>query len=260
LPSLRIERMFVVMDDVLALLERRYGDRPDSPELAALTMRRNRNREQIRVLIDRIAELQDELNRLRSEDLRMESVQRLLVEHLADRFRASQGEGWSPQPVIGYRLWTIDANGHLAGATGRRWERPAMTATCQTAEPGDELPHTAHRCSNVGHGCGIYAVKNVGSLAGMYPEGCWVLGIVLLSGKVVEHEHGYRAETANVAAALAVAEDTHLVTADIGVLQLLFTNPTTTIDRLGEPGPGPRNGLELVEAMEKLERRIETWT
>ena len=34
--------MFGPMDDDLAVLEKRYGDRPDSPELAALTMRRNR--------------------------------------------------------------------------------------------------------------------------------------------------------------------------------------------------------------------------
>lgn len=245
------------MDDVLAVLEKRYGQRPDSTELAALTLRRNRARERMKVVAGQISELQDELARLRSEDDRMESVRRLLVEHLADRFRALQGEGWSPSPVIGYRLWLIDPQGHVAGATGRRWRRPSMTATCQDADPGDELPHTAHRCSDVGHGCGIYAVKDVNTLVGRHPAVCWMLGIVQLTGKVVEHEHGYRAQRANVVAALAVGEDAHLITDDPDVLDLLFTDPVTTIDHLGLLGPGPRGGPELVEAVEKLERRNE---
>lgn len=252
--------MFASMDDVLAVLEKRYGKRPDSPELAALTMRRNRARARMETLKSRISELQDELIRLRSEDDRMESMRRLLVEHLADRFRELQGEGWSPQPVVGYRLWTVGEEGHLVGATGRWWEQPSMIATCEAAQDGDDLPHTARRCSDLGHGCGIYAVKEVSALATLHPGQSWVMGIVFLTGKVVEHEHGYRGGRADVAAALAVGEDAHLATVDPEELQLLFAHPRTTMDRLGEPGPGPPSPLELVEAMEELERRIETWT
>ena len=211
-------------------------------------------------LVRQISELEVELMRLRLEDDRMEGVRRLLAEDLADRFRSLQGEGWSPHPVVGYRLWTIDERERLVGATGRPWERPFMIAACESAQPGDELPHTAHRCSEFGHGCGIYAVKKVGSLTTIRPERRWVMGIVLLTGKVVEHEHGYRGARADVAAALAIGDEGHLATADLAVLERLFASPGATIDQAGESGPGPGNRLAVVEVMERLERRIERWT
>lgn len=64
---------------------------------------------------------------------------------------------------------------------------------CVVAPTGRHSPPQPH-----GH-CGIYAMKDLMRLI-EGPMAHFVWGAVLLSGRVIEHEHGYRAERAQVAA------------------------------------------------------------
>ncbi len=115
-------------------------------------------------------------------------------------------EFWSPQSVLAFRMWEL--RGRLQGAW-RAWDRPFREARCvsgRTERDDGAVPHTDGRC---GHPpCGIYACKEPAQLLASFglPEGSRrrVYGLVALSGKVVEHERGYRGQRATVVAAAVV--------------------------------------------------------
>jgi|GEM_PF-3889496 len=92
-------------------------------------------------------------------------------------------EYWSPEPIIAWRRW------RLLGATlqGARhpWPSPTFEATCHTCGtvPG-------WNCT-----CGIYATKAEHRWGTGYGP---IYGRVELTGNIVEHEQGYRAERARV--------------------------------------------------------------
>lgn len=111
-------------------------------------------------------------------------------------------EMWSPVAVIGYRLWRFGADG-LYGAFAR-WRTSRLTAECRA---GGDIPHTDGRCARTAFGCGIYAAHSADELMRSFRSSGWprwVVGMVGMEGKVVEHERGYRAERATVLAAVAV--------------------------------------------------------
>ena len=125
------------------------------------------------------------------------------------RFRpppAPPPEFWSPRPVLGFRMW--DVRGRLQGAF-QAWDRPVRVARCvsgRTERDDGEVPHTDGRCGQPP--CGIYAFREPAQLLASFglPEGSRrrVYGLVALSGKVVEHERGYRGQRASVVAAAVV--------------------------------------------------------
>lgn len=103
---------------------------------------------------------------------------------------------WSPSPVIGYRVWTLKGSGFIGSHSP--WSTSAFTATCGL---GDGVPHTDGRCADVAFGCGVYAAKDLRELLCQFDvlkRMNVAVGLVILTGKVVEHEIGYRAETAQV--------------------------------------------------------------
>jgi len=86
---------------------------------------------------------------------------------------------WSPEPVIGWREWANNA-GILTGMYGRPWHSKTYEAPCDRTHPAPQWDCT----------CGVYAVPTP-------PFGA-VVGRVELTGTVIEHEHGYRAERAKI--------------------------------------------------------------
>jgi len=115
------------------------------------------------------------------------------------RKELASDEMWSPVPVLGYRIWAID-RGALHGAW-RPWQSHHLVAECE--QPG-AIPHTDGRCASIAFGCGIYAAKSVVDLLGTHAvtvDMTFVVGLVGLEGRVVEHERGYRAEEVTVQAA-----------------------------------------------------------
>lgn len=235
----------------------RYGDVDTGTPHARLRMKQQRNRVRRQTIETQVAELLEEHRRLAEEDSRLEALLQELIGEIVERIRNEEGEGWSPAPITGYRLWEFAPDG-LRGATGHVWSTPDLVASCPAARRHDDLPHTDHLCSSIGHGCGIYAVRDPDRLGRLGRPG-FLLGRVELSGKVVEHDHGYRAGRARVTAVVAHAASLMLVSDDTCVISSLFERPYPTLREHGTE----RFGLdheEALEAMHSLERSKRPWT
>lgn len=247
------------MGDVLQTLRDRYGDEPRTEDLPVdrLAVRQNRLRSRLEVIEEQLAELAAERRRLLEEDARIELMRTALVDDVAERIRQHHKEGWSPSPVTGYRVWAVVDN-RLQGATGHVWDTPELDAECGRSRANRDLPHTDHHCSSFGHGCGIYAAKDPGRLE----EGnsTWVLGVVHLFGKVVEHEHGYRAARARVVAVAAQAEGRLLATCQPDLVAELYADPIATIERSGSQIEKVLHGAALLEVVQDLEKEMKRWT
>ena len=107
--------------------------------------------------------------------------------------------------------------------------------------------------------CGIYLFKEAARLVAAFglPEGTRraVLGLVALSGKVVEHSRGYRGQKARVVAAAVVGRGLMVRVEGVERLQSLFAAPDETIRGLiatdpavVEEMPGPKEAADAVIA------------
>ncbi len=96
-------------------------------------------------------------------------------------------EFWSPTPVIGWRVWAW--NGHSLNGVMEAWPNEFHTAICDSCP---EVPGWSHTC-------GIYSVVEQRDIWAFAPSGGRpVIGRVELSGLVVQHDKGYRAEHARI--------------------------------------------------------------
>lgn len=96
-------------------------------------------------------------------------------------------------PLYGYRAWRLRGNGLYSFTGWRPWPTDVpKAALCWR----NFFPVNPHVAPGSGCNCGIYAWKNVPSTPcspqGMAP----VWGVVELTGKVVSHSMGYRAQYA----------------------------------------------------------------
>lgn len=247
------------MSDDLQTMKLRYGPEVDDFGVMRLITRESRNSARIDLIDSQIESLMDERIRLRNENERI-AIHRLVAEEASlERIREEHGEGWSPIPVRGYRIWTVnDSQPGLVGATGHRWTSPEQTATCDAARDDDDLPHSDHRCSDYGYGCGIYAAKSADDVD-PGPSIRWVLGLVSLTGKVIEHDHGYRAARARVVAIVGHGVDHAVATSDSDHIHAVFAEGLAALHRLGTFAP-PTYGTELEDRLNELERSITPWT
>lgn len=173
---------------------------------------------------------------------------------------------WSPIPVFGYRLWWITHAG-LSGATGFVWYRPHLSARCGGAVGTDdgEVPHTDGRCGKPP--CGIYALKNPETILrfgiSRSPDVAGhMLGLTALSGKVVEHDGGYRAQHAQVVAVAVTRPNGALVSDDPEWIGRLFRDPigvATGPQPPSQRGPDARSDIIEFFATCKLKEE-QKWT
>lgn len=113
---------------------------------------------------------------------------------------------WSPAAILGFRGWRI-TGGVLHGAK-RAWPTPHYVAGCLRGNqeiPSAEVPHTRGECG--APPCGVYATKEPPPIVDMFIDlGAPIaIGLVELSGKVVEHEYGYRGAEATAVAMVVIA-------------------------------------------------------
>ncbi len=148
-------------------------------------------------------------------------------------------EFWSPRPVLGFRLWEM--RGRLQGAW-QAWDHPFREARCvsgRTESDDGEVPHTDGRCGYPP--CGIYAFKEAADLVTAFdlPGGRrhLVYGLVELSGKVVEHERGYRGRRASVVAAAVLGGGRLVRVEGSARLEALFTAPEEAVAALTVADP-----------------------
>ena len=182
----------------------RYGDLDDLEPL-------DRIDHAIATRIARMKQLRqiaDEVNaEIRSFELEIEGIEKgaeALLGDLLPRIARRFDEAWSPTPVLGFRLWATSESG-MHGVR-QQWREPTLRATCAATSNDAEVPHTDGRCGRLG--CGIYAAKDASRLLSEFApalRSSFAVGLVGLSGKVVEHERGYRGEKAVVLAVAAIA-------------------------------------------------------
>lgn len=105
------------------------------------------------------------------------------------------------KPLTGWRVWRMEPGPRLLSVTvNREWESPVMRT-----KPGTVPRSDLERGAKGGqHDHGVYSYKTPElCVSHMYFDGLWgghypVIGRLDLSGVVVEHEKGYRAETATI--------------------------------------------------------------
>lgn len=184
-----------------------------------------------------------------SAQLRQEQeAERCRIEAERRAGRAGLPVMWPPVAVLGFRVWEVGKT-EVTGAR-LRWEVPSLSAVCLHWAPemfdDDEVPHTTG-CGSPP--CGIYAftaaerlVQAVGLPRG---GGRWGYGVVELTGKVVEHEHGYRARHARVVAMVVVEGRKVTRVEGDDPLRTLFAAPEATLAALTMEQP------ELVSRLAK---------
>ena len=212
----------------------------------------------------RLDKLREEEERIRSQIDSMSSevrrIQKWLefcLEDTISRAKEDHAEGWSPQPVLGYRLWGV-SDDELHGVK-MPWTSRTLLATCLARGEVGEIPHSDGRCGRLG--CGVYAAKTVDPL---YKEfNAWEmrdvsLGLVALTGKVIEHDNGYRAAAATVVALGATLGGHLLLTSGPDEIDAVFAKPT--LIRQAPKVDGSRQALVEMEVFVTEEaRRTERW-
>ena len=152
---------------------------------------------------------------------------------------------WSPKPVYGFRVWQLLGE-QLHGAK-KPWVIPQQSAVCLHRWTSESpIPHDASECGRPP--CGIYVVKDPDRIRDLVRS--WFrqgpvtvfVGIAALSGRVIEHDAGYRAEHAEVVAGAAIAGNEDRVDTcwidDPNDLTYLFASPDQFLARtLGSPDP-----------------------
>ena len=170
------------------------------PELQQIDLAVARRRFRMEHLRKQIAELEEEIGWLASELEGLDRGRELLLTDAIDEIQRAFPQTWSPTPVHGYRLWSVKPDGFHGFR--QQWVLPTLDAKC-SQYPDDEVPHTDGRCGPLQ--CGIYAAKDVRHLLTAERHDLrsslpYAVGLVGLSGKVVEHSRGYRAARATVLA------------------------------------------------------------
>ena len=155
---------------------------------------------------------------------------------------------WSPTPILAFRAWNIEQ--FLVGVA-RPWKSPTYVAGCivkGTERMDDKVPHTDGRCGQPP--CGIYATKLAETIASWWAlEDHTAFGLVALSGRVVEHETGYRAAEATALSVIVRVDNAFATFTGETAVAALFRNPWIAIERNEEwVGPSPGNRAHAIVA------------
>lgn len=164
----------------------------------------------------------------------------------------------SSTAVFAYRAWNISQNS-LRGVCVA-WPVPTVVARCldygrRAGADRTDVPHTDGSCGPPP--CGIYATKTAAAaLDAIEHDGPQALGVVALSGKVVEHEHGYRAAVATAVGMLVVSQG-EAMRFDGMEVDELFVVPDPTIAAARRravhlPGPGPGRDAVVAGLLEEI--------
>lgn len=204
----------------------------------------------------RLSETRAELRAITNEITGSRATGALLIEDILDRVRQDNDERWSPTPLRGYRVWRIESGAIWGNQVP--WPEPRLEGRCLRSIPGEDIPHPSGRCGPPA--CGIYAVKDLD----MFPASVGrcemrdiAVGVVGLTGKVIEHELGFRAQRASVVALAIHHRGTRVSTNQAPEIEALFRAPGDAVERLGNHGVSSPN-----EAKAFLERSLkeDQWT
>jgi hypothetical protein len=221
--------------DRLRIYRDRYeiGDRLEP--VTSLERSMTRRRDRLTALQRRWTTLDSQLDELRSEieavESELEGSKRagaLLIDEILEAVANEHGQRWSPVPVRGFRVWRIEDA--IVKGSQVDWPGPTMESRCLRSVPGEDIPHSVDRCGPPA--CGVYAVKRLD----MFPADLTgggihrsVVGLVALTGKVVEHTDGYRGQRAEAVALAVNHVGRHWLVDEPDKIRELFEDPETAI-------------------------------
>lgn len=238
----------------LGQLEDRYGVEPD-PDVERLERQVARRTSRIGVLSDQLDDILDELTRLDDERAGLLAALELMLTEQLDSIIDAVDEAWSPWPILAFRMWGVTNRG-LVGMF-EPWRAPTKEASCSKLSANPDVPHTDNRCSQPQ--CGIYATHSPErAMSGVPSVGGWAIGLVALSGKVVEHEDGFRAQRAEAKAVVVNHDGRTLCAEEPRLVDLAFRATVATTALLGRPTDEWPH--ERIAATLRAAERRTTWT
>lgn len=198
-------------------LKYRIAGSPPGLDRLLLTLRRKHAR--LRDLRARLAVIQAEVDALDVEASGLDKTIRFFLSDVIRQIESEHGPSWSPVPMLGFRMWEMK-NGQFHGYRVR-WEHRTLSAICAGGVTNEDVPHTDGQCADPP--CGIYAAKDVDRLISSHAGvGSMAIGLVAMTGKVVEHEQGWRAKRVTVLALTFVRRGRTFATEDPEEIEILF--------------------------------------
>ena len=235
----------------------RYGEIPGMVDLSKANSAMTTRQRRLELLRRDEERIRAQIDSMTSEVQRIEKWLEFCLEDVITRAKREFAEGWSPRPVLGYRIWGVGKE--VLHGVKMPWEGRTLVAACLSKGGTEEIPHTDGRCGRLG--CGVYAAKTVDPLYvefDVHGIGDVALGLVALSGKVVEHDEGYRAAEATVVA-LGASMGHHLVlTSDPDQIEEIFGDPTV-IRHASRVEDEDQRFLEMESFVTEEARRAERW-
>jgi hypothetical protein len=251
--------------DLLDIYRERYDIEDRVSDLLHLRRTHQRRQNKSDALFRRAADLEKQLNEtqsqldaVRAEIAGTSTAVGLALEETIGSIRRDYGEAWSPTPVLGFRMWVIRDNGLYGAKT--KWRIPKLRSICLNSVPGQDVPHSTTRCGPPA--CGVYATKELATLRkelGVGDIDGYVLGVVALSGKVVEHESGYRGAVAQAIDVAGRWNGHHIMTSDTGDISNAFGDPDETFKDLGESNSLVKGAIDSYLTTRKEERDQWIW-
>ena len=212
-------------------LKRRLRRSDGIDEVARLDASIQRRRNRIRHLDAEIDRLAEERDRLEGEILGCFHGAEALLVDLIEKFEALDGPSWSPEPVPGYTILEIEDGSIHDG--DHVWETPLLRAGCPSGRW--DGPHESKPCSELA--CGVLAYKSIDKLPGISGGSLRAVAEIALSGRVIEHVDGYRAEVGEIVSLVAFDESRWFRTRYPGQIDWFIAAPSATFDELAAPIP-----------------------
>jgi hypothetical protein len=201
----------------------------DEVERLDASIRRRRNR--IRHLDAQIERMTDERDRLEGEILGCFHGAEALLVDLIDRLEALDGPSWSPDPVPGYSV--LEVVGPFIHDGDHAWITPVLRPGCPSG--GADAPHQSAACSELQ--CGVLVHKSIDRLPAISGGTLRAVAEIALSGRVIEHTDGYRAEVGEIIALVAFDETRWFRTRHVDQIETFVADPVATFDLLAAPIP-----------------------
>jgi hypothetical protein len=223
----RVNRLRLRYDTLKRRLRR--ADGVDEVERLDVSIRRRRAR--IRHLDSQIDRLMEERDRLEGEVLGCFHGAEALLVDLIDRLEALDGPSWSPDPIPGFTiLGVIDGVAHDGD---HAWTTPVLRPDCPSGRP--DAPHERAACARLA--CGLLAWKSIEKLPEIGGHGLRAVAEVAMSGRVIEHTEGYRAEVGEIVSVMAFDDTRWFRSRYSGQIDWFIAEPTETFEALAAPIP-----------------------
>ena len=223
----RVERLRFRYDTLKRRLRRVDG--VDEVERLDASIQRRRNR--IRHLDSQIDRLMEERDRLEGEILGCFHGAEALLVDLIDKFEALDGPSWSPDPVPAFTILEVEDGSINDG--DHEWTTPVLRPACPSGRW--DAPHEDASCAELP--CGVLAYKSIDRLPGISGGTLRAVAELAMSGRVIEHVDGYRAEVGEIVSLVAFDDVRWFRTRDTDQIDSFVAAPAETFERLAAPIP-----------------------